>query len=85
MLAIVEELDAPGLSKAMQAYGVKAPETGNNLSAPFAFNRTFKTSITVHQNLSWRHSVFYRKCNMCWPLSRNWMHQGSARPCKPLA
>ena len=45
MLATVEELDAPGLGKALQTYGVKAPETGNELSAPFAFNLMFKTSI----------------------------------------
>ena len=45
MLATVEELDAPGLGRALQAYGVKAPETGNELSQPFAFNLMFKTNI----------------------------------------
>ena len=29
----------------MQKYGCKAPDTGNDISAPFAFNLMFKTSI----------------------------------------
>ena len=45
MLATVEELDAQGLGNKLTAYNVKAPETGNDISAPFPFNLMFKTSI----------------------------------------
>ena len=45
LLATIEELDAPGLGAALTEYGVKAPDTGNDISAPFPFNLMFKTSI----------------------------------------
>lgn len=45
MLTTVEELEAAGLGNMLTAYGVKAPETGNELSQPFPFNLMFKTSI----------------------------------------
>ncbi len=45
VLATVEELDVKGLGDALEKYGVKAPETGNDLSRPFPFNLMFKTSI----------------------------------------
>ena len=45
VLATVEELDASGLGNQLTAHGVKAPETGNDLSPPFPFNLMFKTSI----------------------------------------
>ena len=45
MLARIDELDAPGLGAALTKYGVNAPETKNDISAPFPFNLMFKTSI----------------------------------------
>lgn len=45
LLATVEELTADGLGDALERYGVKAPDTGNSLSRPYAFNLMFKTSI----------------------------------------
>lgn len=45
LLARVGELKAPELGAALAAYGVKAPGTGADLSAPFPFNLMFKTSI----------------------------------------
>lgn len=45
VLATVEELDAAGLGNQLTAYGVKAPDTGNELSPPFPFNLMFKTNI----------------------------------------
>ena len=45
LLATVEELTADGLGDALDRYGVKAPDTGNPLSRPYAFNLMFKTSI----------------------------------------
>ena len=44
-LATVEELDAQQLGAALRRYGVRAPETGNELSTPFPFNLMFRTSI----------------------------------------
>lgn len=44
-LAIVDELDAGHLGEQLTKYGVKAPDTGNELSAPFRFNLMFRTSI----------------------------------------
>lgn len=45
LLATVEELTADGLGDALEKYSVMAPETGNKLSRPYAFNLMFKTSI----------------------------------------
>ena len=45
LLATVEELTADGLGDALEKYSVKAPETGNALSRPYAFNLMFRTSI----------------------------------------
>jgi glycyl-tRNA synthetase len=43
--ARIGELGAAELGEALTQYGVKAPETGNDISAPFPFNLMFKTSI----------------------------------------
>ena len=45
MLARLDEIDGPGLGAALTQYGVKAPETKNDISAPFPFNLMFRTSI----------------------------------------
>ena len=45
LLAGIDELDAAALGAALTQHGVKAPETGNDISKPFAFNLMFKTSI----------------------------------------
>lgn len=45
LLASVGELKADTLGAALTKYGVKSPDTGNDISAPFAFNLMFKTSI----------------------------------------
>ena len=45
LLATVEELTADGLGEALARYSVAAPDTGNALSKPYAFNLMFKTSI----------------------------------------
>ena len=44
-LATIDELSAKQLGDALTAYGVKAPDTKNDISAPFPFNLMFKTSI----------------------------------------
>ncbi|KAK9827950.1 hypothetical protein WJX81_000021 [Elliptochloris bilobata] len=44
-LATVEELDAAALGAALRRHGVKAPDTGNDISEPFPFNLMFRTSI----------------------------------------
>lgn len=44
-LARVGELGASELNELLKKYNVKAPETGNDISAPFPFNLMFKTSI----------------------------------------
>ena len=44
-LATVEELDAAALGAALRRHGVKAPDTGNDISDPFPFNLMFRTSI----------------------------------------
>lgn len=44
-LAFVDELSAEQLGETMTAYGVKSPDTKNDISAPFPFNLMFKTSI----------------------------------------
>lgn len=45
LLAGIDELDATGLGAALTRYEVKAPDTKNDISAPFAFNLMFRTSI----------------------------------------
>ena len=45
LLAGVGELKAAELGAALTAYGVKAPDTKNDISEPYAFNLMFKTSI----------------------------------------
>lgn len=45
MLARLDELDGQGLGAVLTQYGVKAPETKNDISAPFPFNLMFRTSI----------------------------------------
>ncbi|KAK9846036.1 hypothetical protein WJX84_001354 [Apatococcus fuscideae] len=45
LLATVEELNVKQLGDALEQYGVKAPETNNDISRPFPFNLMFKTSI----------------------------------------
>ncbi|EFN58464.1 hypothetical protein CHLNCDRAFT_34068 [Chlorella variabilis] len=45
LLARVGELGAEELGAALTQYGVKAPDTKNDISAPFPFNLMFKTSI----------------------------------------
>lgn len=45
VLARIDELDSIGLGTALTRYGVKAPDTKNNISAPFPFNLMFRTSI----------------------------------------
>ena len=45
LLARVGELGAEDLGVALTKYGVKAPDTGNEISSPFPFNLMFKTSI----------------------------------------
>lgn len=42
LLARVGELGAQGLGEALTQYGVKAPDTKNDISAPFPFNLMFK-------------------------------------------
>ena len=42
LLARVGELGAAELGEALTAYGVKSPDTGNDISAPFPFNLMFK-------------------------------------------
>ena len=45
LLARVGELTAGSLGDALVEYGIKATDTGNDISAPFPFNLMFKTSI----------------------------------------
>ncbi|KAI7843806.1 hypothetical protein COHA_002704 [Chlorella ohadii] len=45
LLARVGELGAAELGAALTKYGVKAPDTKNDISDPFPFNLMFKTSI----------------------------------------
>ena len=45
LLRRIDELDAQQLGAALTAYEVKAPETKNDISAPFNFNLMFRTSI----------------------------------------
>ncbi|GAB4820588.1 hypothetical protein N2152v2_007634 [Parachlorella kessleri] len=45
LLAGVGELKAAELGAALKKYGVKAPDTKNDISDPFPFNLMFKTSI----------------------------------------
>lgn len=42
LLARVGELGAEELGAALTQYGVKAPDTKNDISAPFPFNLMFK-------------------------------------------
>jgi len=44
-LKIVDNLTKDELYKAIQKHGIKAPETGNDLSEPVAFNLMFQTDI----------------------------------------
>ncbi len=45
LLATIDELSAKQLGDALTSYGVKSPDTKNDISAPFPFNLMFKTSI----------------------------------------
>lgn len=45
LLTTVDELSAKQLGDALTFYGVKSPDTKNDISAPFPFNLMFKTSI----------------------------------------
>lgn len=45
LLATVGELSAESLGAALTKYDIKAPDTANDISPPFAFNLMFKTSI----------------------------------------
>lgn len=45
VLNTVDDLDQQGLDQAIKKYGVKAPDTNNELSAPFPFNLMFVTQI----------------------------------------
>ncbi|KAK9902771.1 hypothetical protein WJX75_005632 [Coccomyxa subellipsoidea] len=45
VLARIDELDSIGLGTALTRYGVKTPDTKNDISAPFPFNLMFRTSI----------------------------------------
>ena len=76
MLATVEDLNAPGLSTALQTYGVKAPDMGSGLSAPCAFDFMFecRSLNPVSLNLCTL-DTGHRRYNACWPLLRNWMHR----------
>ena len=45
LLATVDELDAAELGNRIQAFGIKAPDTKNELSDPYPFNLMFSTMI----------------------------------------
>ncbi len=45
LLARVGELSREDLGASLAKFGIKAPETANDISAPFPFNLMFKTSI----------------------------------------
>lgn len=45
LLAGVGEMDGAALGAMIERFGIKAPDTKNDLSAPFPFNLMFKTSI----------------------------------------
>ncbi|KAK9823739.1 hypothetical protein WJX72_005053 [[Myrmecia] bisecta] len=51
-LARVEELSAEQLGAALTQYGVKAPDTKNDITAPYPFNLMFKTSIGPRGDLT---------------------------------
>lgn len=44
-LAGLDEFSGPELGAKIKAYGIKAPETGNDLSDPYPFNLMFATQI----------------------------------------
>lgn len=44
-LAGLDEFSGPELGDKIKAYGIKAPETGNDLSDPYPFNLMFATQI----------------------------------------
>ena len=44
-LARADDMSVEELGKALVKYGVKSPDTGNDISAPFPFNLMFQTSI----------------------------------------
>lgn len=44
-LASLDEFDGPQLGAKIKEYGIKAPDTGNDLSDPYPFNLMFATSI----------------------------------------
>lgn len=44
-LASLDEFDGAQLGAKIKAYGIKAPDTGNDLSDPYPFNLMFATSI----------------------------------------
>jgi hypothetical protein len=45
LLAKIDELDAASLEAGLTKYEVKAPDSKNDISAPFPFNLMFRTSI----------------------------------------
>lgn len=45
VLAQIDELDQHELGKVLKTYGVKSPETGNDITDPFPFNLMFETQI----------------------------------------
>lgn len=51
LLSRVGELKMDTLGAALKEYGVKAPDTKNDISDPFAFNLMFKTSIGPKSDL----------------------------------
>ena len=44
-LAGLDEFSGPELGAKIKAYGIKAPDSGNELSEPYPFNLMFSTSI----------------------------------------
>jgi len=52
LLARVGEMGAKELEEMITKYGIKAPETGHDLSPPFPFNLMFKTSIGPRGDLT---------------------------------
>mmetsp|Transcript_29806 Transcript_29806/g.41189 ORF Transcript_29806/g.41189 Transcript_29806/m.41189 type:complete len:687 (+) Transcript_29806:124-2184(+) len=51
VLTHIDEYKAEELGEIMTKYGVKAPETGNSISAPYPFNLMFATSIGPSGNM----------------------------------
>ena len=45
ILSRLDELSATELGEQLTKYGVKAPDTKNDISNPFPFNLMFRTSI----------------------------------------